>query len=66
MLEIKDLEVQYQDNSVLNQLNLKIEEGEVFGVLGKNGAGKTSLFESIFQSKCLDEMHKKKIYFCQK
>lgn len=51
MLEIKDLEVQYQDNLVLYQLNLKIEEGEVFGVLGKNGAGKTSLFESIFQSK---------------
>lgn len=50
MLEIKNVNVEFKNQKVLNDLNLSIEEGCILGVLGKNGAGKTTLFESVYQS----------------
>lgn len=50
MLEIKDLSVSFNDKNVLKNLNLNIEEGAIIGLLGKNGVGKTTLFESLFQN----------------
>lgn len=42
MLRIKHLCKAYDDKIVLNDLNLSIETGEVFGFVGPNGAGKTT------------------------
>lgn len=50
MLEIKNLNVEFKNQKVLNGLDLTIEEGCILGILGKNGAGKTTLFESLYQS----------------
>lgn len=50
MLEIKNLNVEFKNQKVLNGLDLSIEEGCILGILGKNGAGKTTLFESLYQS----------------
>lgn len=50
MLEIKNLNVEFKNQKVLNGLDLAIEEGCILGILGKNGAGKTTLFESLYQS----------------
>ncbi|MCT3921159.1 ATP-binding cassette domain-containing protein [Elizabethkingia anophelis] len=50
MLEIKNLNVSFKTQNILNNLNLNIEEGIVIGILGKNGAGKTTLFESLYQN----------------
>ncbi|OCA72574.1 ABC transporter [Chryseobacterium artocarpi] len=50
MLEIKNVNVEFKNQKVLNDLNLSIEEGCILGVLGKNGAGKTTLFESVYQT----------------
>ena len=50
MLEIKNVNVEFKNQKVLNDLNLSIEEGCILGILGKNGAGKTTLFESMYQS----------------
>lgn len=50
MLEIKNLSVSFKDKNVLQNLNLEIEEGKILGILGKNGTGKTTLFESLYQS----------------
>ncbi|PWN66128.1 ABC transporter ATP-binding protein [Chryseobacterium oncorhynchi] len=50
MLEIKNVNVEFKNQKVLNDLNLSIEEGCILGILGKNGAGKTTLFESIYQN----------------
>lgn len=50
MLEIKNISVSFKDKNVLQNLNLKIEEGIILGILGKNGAGKTTFFESLYQS----------------
>ena len=43
MLQAIDLTKRYDDGSLaLDALNLKIEEGEIFFLLGANGAGKTT------------------------
>ena len=43
VVETKDLTKVYGENfTAVNKLNLRIEEGEVFGFLGANGAGKTT------------------------
>ncbi|MFX0135731.1 MAG: ABC transporter ATP-binding protein [Candidatus Hodarchaeota archaeon] len=49
MLETIDLTKRY-DNGVLavNQLNLKVNKGEVYTMLGANGAGKTTTVNLIF------------------
>ncbi|MCD1293397.1 multidrug ABC transporter ATP-binding protein [Methanocella sp. CWC-04] len=42
MIEIKDLCRSFGKNNVVDNLNLTIKTGEVFGFLGPNGAGKTT------------------------
>ncbi|GGH06149.1 ABC transporter ATP-binding protein [Pedobacter zeae] len=42
MLEAIGLTKKYQEHVALNNLNLKVEAGEVFCLLGQNGAGKTT------------------------
>jgi len=41
-VETVDLTKTYDNTTVVDRLNLHIEEGEVFGFLGPNGAGKTT------------------------
>lgn len=50
MLEIKDLTCGYgrpEDKQVLENINLKINEGEFCGIIGPNGSGKTTLLRVI-------------------
>lgn len=42
VIETAGLTKRYQDLVAVNDLNLKVEEGETFGFLGPNGAGKTT------------------------
>lgn len=42
IIECKNLTHYYGDKLVLNDLNLKVERGRIFGILGKNGMGKTT------------------------
>jgi ABC-2 type transport system ATP-binding protein len=42
VVETKDLTKNYGEFTAVNKLNLRIEEGEIFGFLGPNGAGKTT------------------------
>ncbi|MFQ5684647.1 MAG: ABC transporter ATP-binding protein [Candidatus Binatia bacterium] len=41
-IETTSLTKRYRDKVAVNELNLQVEEGEVFGFLGPNGAGKTT------------------------
>lgn len=50
MLSIKNLQISYNKNSIIENLSLNIEEGEILGILGKNGAGKTTLFNALYQN----------------
>ncbi len=47
MIEVKSLYKRYGNNEVLKNINLKIEEADVFGFIGFSGAGKTSLVRCI-------------------
>lgn len=47
MLQINELTKHYGDNTVLDQLNLKINAGEIVGIVGQSGTGKTTLFNII-------------------
>jgi ABC-2 type transport system ATP-binding protein len=46
-IEIKDLSKRYGSLLAVNQLNLKIEAGVIFGFLGPNGAGKTTTIRML-------------------
>jgi len=41
-IETVDLTKTYDDTTVVDRLNLRVEEGDIFGFLGPNGAGKTT------------------------
>ena len=42
MIKIENLVKRYGDNVALDHFNLNVEEGEIFGLLGPNGSGKTT------------------------
>ncbi|MBU5592374.1 methionine ABC transporter ATP-binding protein [Clostridium sp. MSJ-4] len=47
MIEISNLKKGYDGLSVLKNINLDIEEGEIFGIIGHSGAGKSTLLRCI-------------------
>ena len=47
MLTVKNLNKSFGDNKVLNNINFNIEKGEICALLGKSGAGKTTILRCI-------------------
>jgi branched-chain amino acid transport system ATP-binding protein len=47
ILEVQDIHTYYGDAYVLQGLSLALEEGQILGLLGRNGVGKTTLVKSI-------------------
>lgn len=47
MLEIKNLNKSYGKTKVLTDINLTLEENKIYGLLGRNGVGKTTLMNLI-------------------
>ena len=47
IVEIKQLEKKYGNKEVLKGLNLTIASGQIVGLLGPNGCGKTTLIKTI-------------------
>lgn len=47
ILKVENLEKIYHNHKVLSNLNMKIEEGAIYGLVGRNGAGKTTLIRII-------------------
>ncbi len=47
ILEITDLTKSYQGHTILADVNLTINKGDIVGLIGKNGSGKTTLMKTI-------------------
>jgi len=47
MIEIRDLTKRYKDLTAVDNLNLKVEAGDLFGFIGPNGAGKTTTLKIL-------------------
>lgn len=47
MLDVEDLEVAYGESRVVQGVSLRVEDGRVAAVLGRNGVGKTTLVQAI-------------------
>jgi len=47
ILKVENLSIYKSGKKILNNLNLSIKKGEMFGILGSNGAGKSSLAYAI-------------------
>lgn len=45
--DVRDISLSYGSKAVLRQLSWQLQPGQVVGLLGRNGAGKTSLLEAL-------------------
>ena len=55
VVEIENLLKRYQELVALDHFNLTIEEGEIFGLLGPNGSGKTTTINCILALLAFDK-----------
>ena len=47
MLEVEDIHTNYGESYVLQGVSLRVDQGEVVAVLGRNGVGKSTLIRSL-------------------
>ncbi len=47
VFETKNLVKTYKNKNVVDNVNIKINNGEIYGLIGKNGAGKTTLIRML-------------------
>ena len=50
ILEIKNLEVSYYKEKILEDVSFSLDRGDTLAVIGPNGSGKTSLFRAVLGS----------------
>lgn len=78
MLEVKGLTVSYSNKIILNNINFQVEDGNIVGLIGPNGVGKSTLIKAIlnlvdrdsgevyYENKKLDKNLKKVAYLPQR
>jgi ABC-2 type transport system ATP-binding protein len=47
MIEVNNLSFEIDGKEILNDINLKIGKGKIFGIIGPNGVGKTTLMRCL-------------------
>jgi branched-chain amino acid transport system ATP-binding protein len=47
LLELENMSVYYEDFQALYDLNIKVDEGEIFACIGANGAGKSTMLKTV-------------------
>jgi ABC-2 type transport system ATP-binding protein len=47
VIKVENVSKKYKDNIVLDNVSFKVEEGQIFGIVGKNGKGKSTLLKII-------------------
>ena len=54
-LQIKNLSKSFDQNKVLDQIHFTFQEGKIYALLGRNGAGKTTFFNCLSQDVTMEE-----------
>lgn len=54
IIEIENLKKRYGDKVAVDGINLQVERGTIFGLLGANGAGKSTIIECVLGTKKMD------------
>ncbi len=47
VIKTKQLTKKYGKQTVVNKVNLNVKKGRIYGLLGRNGAGKTTIMKMI-------------------
>ena len=47
MISLRGIQKSYGSHQVLENVDLTVRQGEIYGLIGKNGAGKTTIFKII-------------------
>ncbi len=47
LLEVNNLTIKYGSTKVINNVSFNLHSGEILGIIGKNGSGKTSLCKAV-------------------
>ena len=47
IIEFENISLSYGSRLILDNINFKINEGQIFGMLGPNGVGKSTIFNLI-------------------
>ena len=47
VIDVRDVSKQFRDTVVLDHVNFQVEQGEIVGIVGRNGSGKTVLLKLI-------------------
>ena len=46
-IDLKNISLSFNKRQILDDISLKIQEGEICGILGPNGVGKSTIFNII-------------------
>lgn len=47
IIQVQDVSLKIQDASILNHISMEMEVGKIYGLVGRNGSGKTMLMKCI-------------------
>ena len=46
-IDLKNIDVEFNGNKAVNDVNLQVEKGDIYGIIGFSGAGKSTLVRTI-------------------
>ena len=55
IIQLKNIKKSYGHHDVLKGVNMEVNKGDIYGLVGKNGAGKTTIFKMILGLSRIDE-----------